>query len=140
MTNFTKNVNEATALDNGTVTLIATVLTILGAARALPGRTAKFNLAPYLLEATAEDIQKARRAGWNQDADGDFLMDCLHAEASSITENAVSQFLTDMSHLSFAQVNEVCWRVSVDPAEAETFIRLYHPSPSIPEPLLVAAE
>ena len=104
--------------------LTATVYAIFGAGRAMPGRSASFDLAPYLRNASAEDIAAVRAAGWNQDGDGDFLMDAVLGEDSGAAgDNEVSAFMADMATLREEAVDEVCWRVRVDPAVAESWLK-----------------
>lgn len=105
--------------------LMATVYSTFGAARALPGRSVTFNLAPHLLDATIADVEILRAAQWTQDVDGDFLMDCVLALDGSNAE--ITKFLEDMTELSVAGFGEVCWRVSVDCEQAEGFLRLACP-------------
>jgi hypothetical protein len=98
--------------------LMAQVNATFGATKAMPGRSCEFDLAPYLAEATAIDTSDLRMSKWSQDNDRDFMMTAF----TSSSEKEVVKFLNDMSNLMIDNVDEVCWRVTVDPTLAEAWL------------------
>jgi hypothetical protein len=108
---------------------MADVVAIFGAARALPGRSCSFDLAPTLMDIDLAGLNRIRASQWSQDDDRGVLMGAFLAEADEEgAENTPAKtFMADMCALIDAGVDGVCWRVSVEIADAEAWIAKYRP-------------